>query len=174
MCFLLFFLVACSMMIQLQCAGLDCHMHFVCLRSYGSSPKHQRAIMAASLPVEEPSDDEEDSGPGVWKEFEWKWWWLFNRTGDLLRAGRPGFYYFFTDLFPPEQRHVIRLFIGTHGSRRRVAEFWHRFDQLATQTQPVTRSVTWLLPDAPAERIWSRSNRSCLEERSVQVWRPAQ
>jgi hypothetical protein len=131
--------------------------------------------MAAILPVEEPSDDEEDSGPGVWKEFDYKWWWLFSRTGDLLRRPHPGFYFFFTDLYPAEQRQLIReLWLPTNGSRRRVAEFWHRFDQLATQTPPVTRSVTWLLPDAPAERIWSRSNRSCLEERSVQVWRPAQ
>ena len=175
MCLLLFFLVACSMMIQLQCASLDCHMHFVCWRSYGSSPKHQRAIMAAILPVEELSDDEPYTGPGVWKEFEWRWWWRFNRTGDLLKGGRPGFYFFFTDLTEAEQRHVIRGFQDTKGSRRRIAEFWHRLDQLAGGR--VTRSVTRLLQDAPAERSQHAAQRSrsrSLEERSRQVWRPAQ
>ena len=152
MCLLLFFLVACSMMIQLQCASLDCHMHFVCLRSYGSSPKHQRAIMAAILPVEELSDDEPYTGPDVWKEFDKRLYALFCRTA----GRRPGFYFFFTDLAEAEQRHLIRRFADANGSKRRIAKFWHELDQLAAATASRVEHIIHCSQHA-AQRSRSRS-----------------
>ena len=79
--------------------------------------------MAAILPVEEHSDDEE----GVWQEFDRRLWVLFSRTA----GHRPGFYFFFTELTRAEQRDTIRLFAAANGSRRRIAQFWQRLDQQA-------------------------------------------